>query len=128
MPLVTMTLAAARDDGTIERMLDAVHAALVESGVPPADRFQRVLVPGGNRLRYDARYPDLPQPRSDRFVLIEILWSVGRSVKVKRALADRIATDVAARAEIDRNDVMIVFVETAWENWAFAGGRLLHAQ
>jgi phenylpyruvate tautomerase PptA (4-oxalocrotonate tautomerase family) len=27
----------------------------------------------------------------------------------------------------DPDDVMVVFVETAWENWAFAGGRLLHA-
>ncbi|TMH00434.1 MAG: tautomerase family protein, partial [Betaproteobacteria bacterium] len=23
--------------------------------------------------------------------------------------------------------VMIVFKETAWENWSFGGGRLLHA-
>jgi len=28
---------------------------------------------------------------------------------------------------LDAEQVMIVFVETAWENWAFAGGRLLHA-
>ena len=127
MPLVTMTLNAGRDQATIDAMLDATHAGLVSAGVPPADRFQRVIELTARSFRYDARYPDLTTPRGERFVLIEILWSVGRSVKVKRPLAAGIASGVAAAAGIDIEQVMIVFVETAWENWAFSGGKLLHA-
>jgi phenylpyruvate tautomerase PptA (4-oxalocrotonate tautomerase family) len=108
-------------------MLDAVHAALVGAGVPETDRFQRVLELDEASFRFDARYPDLATPRDDRFVLIDIVWSVGRSVKVKRALAARIAADVAAAADLSPEHVMIAFVETAWENWSFGGGRLLHA-
>lgn len=38
-----MTLHAGRDARTVDRMLDAVHEALVGAGVPQDDRFQRVL-------------------------------------------------------------------------------------
>jgi phenylpyruvate tautomerase PptA (4-oxalocrotonate tautomerase family) len=127
MPLVTMTVRQGHDVKTRGRMLDAVHAALVSAGVPETDRFQRVLELDEASFRFDARYPDLATPRDDRFVLIDIVWSVGRSVKVKRALAARIAADVAAAADLSPEQVMIAFVETAWENWAFGGGRLLHA-
>lgn len=127
MPLVTMTLNAGRDAPAIDAMLDAVHASLVEAGVPATDRFQRVIETTPERFRYDRRYPDLSQPRDDAFVLIEILWSVGRSVKIKRALATNVASRVAAAGGTQPSNVMVVFVETAWENWAFSGGTLLHA-
>jgi phenylpyruvate tautomerase PptA (4-oxalocrotonate tautomerase family) len=29
-------------------------------------------------------------------------------------------------AGLDPENVMVVFKETSWENWAFAGGRILH--
>jgi phenylpyruvate tautomerase PptA (4-oxalocrotonate tautomerase family) len=31
-----------------------------------------------------------------------------------------------ARAGVDTENVMVCFKETSWENWAFAGGRLIH--
>jgi phenylpyruvate tautomerase PptA (4-oxalocrotonate tautomerase family) len=108
-------------------MLDAIHQALVASGVPPTDRFQRVLVPAPEDLVVDPRYPDLARDRGAGSVIVEVLWSVGRSVKVKRKVVGDIVAGVARAASIEPDDVMVVFVETAWENWAFAGGRLLHA-
>jgi phenylpyruvate tautomerase PptA (4-oxalocrotonate tautomerase family) len=127
MPLVSMTLHAGRDAATIAAMLDAVHESLVEAGVPRNDRFQRVLEASPGAFHYDPHYPELSKPRDAGFVLIEILWSVGRSVSIKRALAERIATRVSAATSMDAQNVMLVFIETAWENWAFAGGTLLHA-
>ena len=56
MPLVTMTLNAGRDQTTIDAMLDAIHAGLVSAGVPPADRFQRVIELTARSFRFDARY------------------------------------------------------------------------
>jgi phenylpyruvate tautomerase PptA (4-oxalocrotonate tautomerase family) len=58
-------------------------------------------------------------------VLIEILWSVGRSVKVKKKLLTELMDRLRAQG-LDPENVMVVFKETSWENWSFAGGRLLH--
>jgi phenylpyruvate tautomerase PptA (4-oxalocrotonate tautomerase family) len=127
MPLVTVTLGTGRDAGYKDAILAGVHEALVASGVPEKDCFQRILELAAADFRYDARYPDLTIDRGDDFVLIEILWSVGRNVKIKRKLASDIVEALARAPGIDRERVMVVIKETAWENWSFGGGRLLHA-
>ena len=86
-----------------------------------------MLALGDDEFRYDPRYPDLASPRGDDFVLIEILWSVGRSVKVKRKFVTDVVAQIGRDPGVDPEHVMIVFKETAWENWSFGGGRLLHA-
>jgi phenylpyruvate tautomerase PptA (4-oxalocrotonate tautomerase family) len=125
MPLVTLTVRKPKSAGFKSGVLDAVHASLVASGVPATDKFQRVLELEPEDFRFDPGYPDVDGSRNDDFALIEILWSVGRSVKVKKKLLadlmDRLRAD-----GLDPENVMVVFKETAWENWAFAGGRLLH--
>jgi phenylpyruvate tautomerase PptA (4-oxalocrotonate tautomerase family) len=50
---------------------------------------------------------------------------VGRSVKVKKKLLEELMSTLA-RAGINTENVMVCFKETSWENWAFAGGRLIH--
>lgn len=127
MPLVTVTLRRPRDAAYKRAVLDTVHAALVAAGVPEADRFQRVLTLAPEDFVVDPRYPDVATERTNDFVLIEILWSVGRSVKVKRTLVQNLVAALARATGGAPEDVMIVFKETAWENWSFAGGRLLHA-
>ncbi len=125
MPLVTLTVRKPKSASFKATVLDAVHAALVSSGVPSADKFQRVIEIDAEDFRFDPDYPDLKSPRTEDFVLIEILWSVGRSVKVRRKLLDELM-ETLARAGLERDNVMVVFKETAWENWAFGGGRLIH--
>lgn len=127
MPLVTLTV---RKPGTAafkSAVLGAVHAALVASGVPDKDRFQRVLELGADDFRYDGEYPDLASPRTGDFVLIEILLSVGRSVKVKRKILADIMAGLSRDPGLDPEHVMVCFKETQWENWAFGGGRQIHA-
>lgn len=126
MPLVTLSVRKPKTAAFKSAVLDAVHAALVSSGVPAADLFQRVLELDAADFRFDPAYPDLSSPRNDDFALIEILWSVGRSVKVKKKLLAELMTLLAA-AGYNTENVMVVFKETTWENWAFGGGRLIHA-
>jgi phenylpyruvate tautomerase PptA (4-oxalocrotonate tautomerase family) len=102
-----------------------VHAALISSGVPAGDKFQRVIELDANDFRFDASYPDLKSERDENFVLIEILWSAGRSVKVKKALLAEVMASLA-RQGLNPENVMVCFKETTWENWAFGGGRLIH--
>ena len=126
MPLVTLTVRRGKDAAFKSAVLNAVHNALVASGVPQTDRFHRVLELSAEDFRYDASYPDLAKPRSDDFVLIEVLLSVGRSVKVKRKIAIDLVDGLRQSPGLDPDDVMLVFNETRWENWSFAGGRFIH--
>jgi phenylpyruvate tautomerase PptA (4-oxalocrotonate tautomerase family) len=125
MPLVTLTVRKPKSADFKATVLDAVHASLAATGVPDTDKFQRVLELDAADFRFDPGYPDVAGARTADFVLIEILWSVGRSVKVKKKLLLDLMDRLRA-AGLDPENVMVVFKETAWENWAFAGGRILH--
>ena len=127
MPLVTLTVRRGKDAAFKSAVLGAVHNALVASGVPQADRFHRVLELSADDFRFDPSYPDLATPRSDDFVLIEVLLSTGRSVKVKRKIVADLIDGLRQSPGLDPDNVMLVFKETLWENWSFAGGRIIHA-
>ncbi len=125
MPLVTLTILRPKSSDFKDGILEAVHAALVASGVPAADRFHRVLELSEEDFRFDANYPDLSSERTDDFILVEILWSVGRSVKVKKKLLADLMARLSGQG-LNPENVMVVFKETTWENWSFGGGRLIH--
>ena len=127
MPLITLTVQKPKTTEFKSGVLAAVHGALVASGVPLTDRFQRVLELDAADFRFDPNYPDLTTPRNADFALIEILFSEGRSVKVKKkVVADILATLTAEPMNLVAENVMIVFKETQWENWVFGGGRFIH--
>ena len=125
MPLVTLTVRKPKSSAFKSTVLDAVHRALVSSGVPEADLFQRVIELDAEDFRFDPSYPDVKTTRTDEFALIEVLWSVGRSVKVKKKLLAELMETLSG-AGFDVENVMVCFKETSWENWSFAGGRLIH--
>ncbi|MBI5066960.1 MAG: tautomerase family protein [Deltaproteobacteria bacterium] len=126
MPLVTLTVRGPRTRAWKEAALAAAHRALVASGVPETDLFHRVLELGEEDFRFDPTYPDAARPRTRDFVLIQILLSVGRSVKVKRKILADLVAGLQRDPGVDPEEVMVVFQETQWENWSFAGGRMLH--
>ncbi len=127
MPLVTLTVLKPKTDEFKSGVLAAVHGALVASGVPLADRFQRVFELEPADFRFDPSYPDLTTHRNADFALIEVLFSEGRSVKVKKKIvADILASLTAEPLKLVADNVMIVFKETRWENWVFGGGRFIH--
>jgi len=125
MPLVTLTVRKPKSSAFKSTVLDAVHAALVTSGVPAADRFQRVIELDADDFRFDPGYPDLQRQRNADFALVEVLWSVGRSVKVKKKLLAELV-DTLTAAGLDPENMMVVFKETTWENWSFGGGRFIN--
>jgi len=127
MPLVTVTLRRGKSAEFKTQVLGAVHRALVASSVPEKDRFQRVLELAPEDFRFDADYPDLSSPRTDDFILVEVLFSVGRSVKVKKKILADIMSGLTKAPGLNPENVMVCFKETSWENWAFGGGRLIHA-
>jgi phenylpyruvate tautomerase PptA (4-oxalocrotonate tautomerase family) len=125
MPLVTLTVVRPKTAAFKDSVLQAVHAALISVGVPEADRFHRVLELSREDFRFDPGYPDVEGSRTDDFLLIEIVLSAGRSVKVKKQFLAHLMAGLAAAGHNPEN-AMVVFKETTWENWAFAGGRQIH--
>jgi len=123
MPVVTFTLLKGQPAALKTKLSDAVHLALENTGISKADRFQRFLELDKENFNYDLHYPDLTEPRTDRFVLIEILFSVGRSIKIKQKILNDILEYLQA-ADISSNDIMVSFQETASENWSFANGHI----
>jgi phenylpyruvate tautomerase PptA (4-oxalocrotonate tautomerase family) len=127
MPLITLTVLKPKTLEFKSDVLAAVHSALVASGVPLADRFQRVLELEPADFRFDPSYPDLTTHRNADFALIEILFSEGRSVKIKKKIVADILTVLTSEPlNLVADNVMIVFKETRWENWVFGGGRFIH--
>jgi hypothetical protein len=125
MPLVTVSSLAPKTPAFKSAVFDSVHAALVEVGVPQADLFQRFIALGEEDFRFDPQYPDVAGARTQDFVLVEVLWSVGRSVKVKKQFLAKLRDHLRSRGH-DPENLMLVFKETNWENWSFAGGRQIH--
>jgi Tautomerase enzyme len=111
MPFVTLTVRKQQTLQFKNVVLDAVQEALVAVGVPLTDRFQRVLALDDENFRFDPSYPDAATPRGDDYAFIEILWSVGRSVKVKRQMLATLMTRLSKEG-IDPEHVTVVFKET----------------
>src|SRR5580700_5842437 len=107
MPLITLTVRKSKSPQFKDGVLAAIHAALAGSGVPTDDKFQRVLELDAADFRYDQKYPDLSVPRSENFILIEIVLSVGRSVKVKRQILQRLLEEISKSLKISPEDVMV---------------------
>ena len=125
MPLVTLTVLRPKSAQFKDSALNAIHAALVSVGVPDADRFHRVLELAPEDFRFDRSYPDVQGKRTDDFMLVEVVLSAGRSVKVKKEFLAHLVAGLRAAGH-DPENLMVVFKETTWENWAFAGGRQIH--
>ncbi|MEY4729018.1 MAG: hypothetical protein RL020_176 [Pseudomonadota bacterium] len=126
MPIVTLTIRKSKSKEFKSAVLDGVHNALVAAGVPATDRFQRVLELDAENFRFDTTYPDLSSPRTDDFVMIEVLFSVGRSVKIKKKILADIVANLSREPGLNPENIMVCFKETQWENWSFGGGRQIH--
>ena len=84
MPPVTLTVRKGKSTEFKSAVFSAVHSALVAVGCAREGSVSAGFELGPDDFRYDAEYPDLTVRRTDDFVLIEILLSVGRSDKVKK--------------------------------------------
>ena len=122
MPLVTISLSKSWSIEDQKLIADGIHEAIVGVGFPKTDRFQKIHRLSKDQILYDDRHPNLTEPRTENFVLIEIIISLGRSVEFKKDLLSRIIQNLKNKPGILPHDVMVLFIETARENWAFASG------
>jgi phenylpyruvate tautomerase PptA (4-oxalocrotonate tautomerase family) len=126
MPIVTLTVRKPKTSAFKKTVLSSIHAALVNAGVNPNDKFHRVLELDEVNFQFDPTFPDLKAPRTNDFVLVEILLGTGRSVKVKKQILQDIVQRLSAQG-FDTENLMVCFQEVPWANWSPAGGRVPHA-
>lgn len=128
MPLVTISIAEGFCLGDKKSIADCVHDALVGVGFPETDRFQKILRLSRDQFIYDRFHPDLHESRSNKFVLIEIVLPAGQSQEFKKDLLVIIVENLRERVGIRADDVMVLLMETARDNWAYYGGIQYHSE
>jgi hypothetical protein len=89
MPLVTISLSNSWSLEEQKMIADGIHNAIAGVGFPLKDRFQKIHRLPKEQFIYDDRHPDLKEARSEKFVLVEIIISLGRSVEFKKVLLNR---------------------------------------
>ena len=99
-----------------ELIADGIHDAIAGVGFPEKDRFQKIHRLSKEQFIYDDRHPNLDEPRTEHFVLIEITISFGRSNDFKKDLLTRIINNLKNKPGIPPHNIMVLFVETAREN------------
>jgi phenylpyruvate tautomerase PptA (4-oxalocrotonate tautomerase family) len=116
MPLVRIEILKGRSADEKQRLLDAVHAALVEAfGIPDDDRTQRIV-------EHQEQSFEIPPGAGERYTLIEITAFPGRSADAKRSLYEAIVRNLAAE-RVPSEDVLVVLTEPPMENWGIRGGK-----
>jgi phenylpyruvate tautomerase PptA (4-oxalocrotonate tautomerase family) len=126
MPIVTVTLRKPKPSAFKAQLLGAIHAALVDIGVHPNDRFHRVLELDEESFQYDPSFPDVKTRRTSDFVLVEILLGAGREVSQKKKVLAGITERLSSHG-FDTENLMVVFQDVPFENFSPAGGRFPYA-
>jgi phenylpyruvate tautomerase PptA (4-oxalocrotonate tautomerase family) len=126
MPIVTITVRRPKTTAFKNNVLEAVYASLVEvGGAHPQDRFHRVHELPAEDFRFDPTFPDLNAPRTDDFILVEVLLGTGRSIKLKRQILKDMLERLS-RQGLNPEHVMVYFQDVPWESISTGGGRIPH--
>ena len=118
MPLVKIETVKGKSSEYKKSLLDTIHSALVKSlGIEDWDRFQRII-------EYDKDNFEIPEGKTDDFIIIELTLFPGRSKTQKKAVIETISFDLNAKLGIASTDIFIVINEPPLENWGMAGKQL----
>ena len=121
MPLVRIFLIEGRSAEYRKKIGDVVHQAMVEAiNCPAQDRFQLITEHTKENFLCAPEY--LGIPHTDDLVIIQITLNEGRTVELKKALYQAIASGLNGALSVNIQDVFISLVEVKKENWSFGNG------
>jgi 4-oxalocrotonate tautomerase len=120
VPLVRVDLPATFTAEEREAIAEVIYNSLVAiASVPVNDKFVVFAVHQPGTLLMDPTYM---VERTDRALIIQITFTAGRTVEIKkdlyRSIADGLHDAIGQRTE----DVFVNLVEVPKENWSFGGG------
>lgn len=115
MPNVTIEIRRKYSPEEEERIISAVHRALVEGlKTPEWDRTIRLVTHEPHRFA-------VPPGRDDRYTLIDIDLFPGRSLDAKRALYQALVRNLKELG-IPPDHTKVLLRESRAENWGIRGG------
>ena len=121
MPLVKVNLLEGRSIAEKDAIAAAIQSALVTSiGVPDADRYQLFNEFDAESFRHTNGYLGLDY--SDRLLMIEITFLVGRDDQQKQSLLAAINNNIVAAGVVAADDVFVLITEIGRANVSFGRG------
>jgi phenylpyruvate tautomerase PptA (4-oxalocrotonate tautomerase family) len=125
MPSVNITLREGTSAEYKKAVSDAIHHAMIEAfAIPEDDRFH---------VFHEKRPEDMLQEpvsfgieRTPRCMLIQLAFNE-RTPEAKQALYESIVRHLGTEAGVPIEDIMIMVIETARENW-WVHGRIVNPQ
>jgi phenylpyruvate tautomerase PptA (4-oxalocrotonate tautomerase family) len=122
MPFTRVTLLKGKSPDFLRAVSESLDRAMVETfDVPPEDRFQAFHQLERNEFVFAPNY--LGGPRSNDFLLFDVIIGKPRSTAMKQAFYRRLVELLGQSAGVRPEDVMIVVSATSGrEDWSFANG------
>ncbi|MDB4984976.1 MAG: 4-oxalocrotonate tautomerase [Myxococcaceae bacterium] len=94
---------------------EVVHAAAMRTLQAPADkRFHRFIPLEDWQLV-------VPDDRSARYLLLEVILFSGRTLETKKALVRALMDDLSRALALDPRDIEVVLLESPREHWGIRG-------
>jgi 4-oxalocrotonate tautomerase len=120
MPLLQISLRAGKPEAYRQAIFDSLYRALREAlDVPEGDQFMTISEHDAANFRYGSAFGI---SRSDDLVYIRITLFASRTAEQKKALFRRIAELLGESPGIRPEDVFIVALDAAKENWSVGHG------
>jgi 4-oxalocrotonate tautomerase len=121
MPFVRISVYQSTPPSDRKAIADAIYEAMRETiGIPEGDKFILVTTHPAEELHIDPTF--MGMNRTERFILVQIFLSQGRTVEQKQALYKRIAERLHSATGVSTEDVMIVLAENTYTDWSFGKG------
>lgn len=123
MPIVNITLVKGRDRAFIGALSEIIHSAMVDTvNCPPHTRYHAINEVAREDLIYLPEYKGLR--RTDSVVLLQITLKEGRTTEQKKAMYERISSDLNKKLGVRFEDVFIILTQNSADDWYFgkAGG------
>ena len=121
MPLIHVALRAGKPETYRQAILDGLYRAMREIlDVPEGDQFMTISEHDAANFRYG---PAFGIPRSADLVYIQMAVFSTRTAEQKKALFQRIAELLGKDPGIQPEDVFVVVLDAAKENWSVGLGQ-----
>lgn len=120
MPLAHISLRAGKPDAYRQAIFDSLYLAMRETlGVPEDDQFMTITEHDAANFRFGGAYG---VARSADVVYIQITVFNTRTAEQKKALFRRLTELLGERPGVRPEDVLVIVLEAAKENWSVGYG------
>ena len=120
MPILHISMRAGKPEAYRQAIFDSLYRAMREAlNVPEDDQFMTITEHDAANFRYGNAYG---VPRSEDVVYIQITVFSTRTVEQKKALFRRTAELLGESPGIRSEDVFVVVLDAAKENWSVGNG------